>query len=113
MSMFYELMMRKKEQIMYATIKGSLTENDGVFSGFAYNNYLATQEIFDYSKDFEIVLKINTGTIEGQNQLIRNNYGSNMGSFGFVISIESKKIRSYIKDSEGNNISNGAYGCLA
>ena len=41
MSMFYELMMRKKTGIMYATIKGSLTENDGVFSGFiSQTNYL-------------------------------------------------------------------------
>lgn len=41
MSMFHELMMRKKEQIMYATIKGTLTENDGVFSGFvSQTNYL-------------------------------------------------------------------------
>ncbi len=41
MSMFYELMMRKKTEIMYATIKGSLTENDGVFSGFSPANYLS------------------------------------------------------------------------
>ena len=41
MSMFHELMMRKKEQIMYAMIKGTLTESpEGVFSGFSSSNYL-------------------------------------------------------------------------
>lgn len=53
MSMFYELMMRKKEQIMYVTIKGSLTENDGVFSGFSNFACLLMQEaptILDITK---------------------------------------------------------------
>ena len=61
MSMFHELMMRKKEEIMYATIKGTLTENDGVFSGFSANNYLKTSNniIINQSSDFEIVVKIN------------------------------------------------------
>ena len=43
MSMFYELMMRKKEETLYPVIKGSLTENpSGVFSGFVDtgDNYL-------------------------------------------------------------------------
>ena len=33
-------MMMKPKPIMYATIKGSLTENNGVFSGFSNSNYL-------------------------------------------------------------------------
>lgn len=60
--MFYELMMsmmRKKEQIMYATIKGTLTENDGVFSGFSVSNYLQIQDTFNLQDIKEIVVKIN------------------------------------------------------
>ena len=68
MSMFHELMMRKKEQIMYATIKGSLTESPyGVFSGFSESNYLALQEPFAPTGSWEIVTKITTG-----NSLINN-----------------------------------------
>ena len=58
MSMFHELMMRKKEEIMYATIKGTLTENNGVFSGFSNTNYLQTQQNFDVSQtNWEFVIK--------------------------------------------------------
>ena len=54
MSMFHELMMRKKEQIMYATIKGTLTENDGIFSGFSASNYLALQQNFAPEGSWEV-----------------------------------------------------------
>lgn len=60
MSMFHELMMRKKE-IMYATIKGTLTENDGVFSGFSSSNYLALQQNFAPEGSWEVCIKIKTG----------------------------------------------------
>ena len=61
MSMFYELMMRKKEETMYATIKGTLTENDGVFSGFSASNYLEIPNISTYTQDdrYEVVFKFN------------------------------------------------------
>ena len=61
MSMFYELMMRKKEEIMYATIKGTLTENDGVFSGFSSSSYLQIQNAINInsSTNFEMVVKVN------------------------------------------------------
>lgn len=64
MSMFYELMMRKKE-IMYATIKGTLTENDGVFSGFSGSNYLALQQPFKLNADTvaEFCFKINLDSV--------------------------------------------------
>ena len=115
MSMFYELMMRKKEQIMYATIKGSLTENDGVFSGFDYNNYLATQEVLDTSKDFEICIKANTGTMTGSFRAIfRNTFGLNPGNVGFAVglvgNVDNKKTSTYIIDSSGNQIVNGQVG---
>ena len=64
MSMFHELMMRKKEEIMYATIKGTLTENDGVFSGFSATNYLKTQMLMTsekqvkYRQSFAVQVKV-------------------------------------------------------
>lgn len=38
----------EQQKIMYATIKGSLTENDGVFSGFSASNYLQIKNINFY-----------------------------------------------------------------
>jgi len=60
MSMFYELMMKNKTKIMYATIKGSLTENDDVFSGFSASNYLQLQQSLSNINNFEIQVKIRT-----------------------------------------------------
>jgi len=77
MSMFYELMMKKKqENIMYATIKGSLTENDGVFSGFSQSNYLITQDVFPLqSTNFEIVTRIkNTATDSNERYFVSSRY---------------------------------------
>lgn len=115
MSMFHELMMRKKEQTMYATIKGTLTDNNGVFSGFDYNNYLATQEVLDTSKDFEICIKANTGTMTNSFRAIfRNNFGLNAGGVGFVVglvgNVDNKRTSTYIIDSSGNQIVNGQKG---
>ena len=107
MSMFHELMMRKKEEIMYATIKGTLTENDGVFSGFAYNNYLATQEEFDCSKDFEITTKLNTGeqSVTQFKVFCRNTFGANAStSIGFAIGVENSKIKAFFRRSDGTVI---------
>lgn len=57
MSMFHELMMRKKEGIMYATIKGTLTESpEGVFSGFSDSNYLELQQPFAPIGSWEVVI---------------------------------------------------------
>ena len=56
MSMFYELMMRKKEETMYATIKGSPTESpEGVFSGFSASNYLRINQTIVWDNNAEIV----------------------------------------------------------
>ena len=110
MSMFHELMMRKKEQIMYATIKGTLTENNGVFSRFAYNNYLATQEAFDCSKDFEITTKVNTGnqSVTQFKTLCRNTFGANAStSIGFAIGVENGKIKAFFRDSNGTGLGSG------
>ena len=62
MSMFHELMMRKKEEIMYATIKETLTENNGVFSGFSASNYLALQEPFAPTGSWEVCFKVKFGS---------------------------------------------------
>ena len=60
MSMFHELMMRKKEEnFLYPVIHGSLTESpEGVFSGFSSSNYLQVQNLKNVDIN-EIVLKIN------------------------------------------------------
>ena len=50
-------MMMKPKNYMYATIKGSLTENNGVFSGFSGSNYLALQNNINLSTNFEIKIK--------------------------------------------------------
>ena len=76
MSMFHELMMRKKEQIMYATIKGSLTENDGVFSGFSDNNYLEMQQAIpnlDVNSFLEIELKVTMPETITRQQIVGTN----------------------------------------
>ena len=71
MSMFYELMMRKKEQIMYATIKGTLTENDGVFSGFSASNYLKTQQVFSpQDKSWEMVFRFTIDSVSGNQGIV-------------------------------------------
>ena len=83
MSMFHELMMRKKEQIMYATIKGSPTESpEGVFSGFSANNYLKTSNniIINQSSDFEIVVKINISVFADLSAFI-----GTYGYYGIVV----------------------------
>ena len=83
MSMSYELMMRKKEEIMYATIKGSLTENDGVFSGFSGTNYLALQNQFTLSPTTkaEFNFKINISSLTNNNAIFGSitNYGLYVG----------------------------------
>lgn len=86
MSMFHELMMRKKEEIMYATIKGSLTESpEGVFSGFSSSNYLNLQENIIYTNNFEMLFKITTGT-SGTTQQIFEGSSSNTGLTIFISS---------------------------
>ena len=58
-SMILANMMSQKEEIMYATIKGSLTESpEGVFSGFSLGSYLLTQQEIG-NKPFELFTKIN------------------------------------------------------
>lgn len=65
MSTFRQLMMRKKEEIMYATIKGTLTENDGVFSGFSSSNYLAIPNFPTYTQadKIEVVFNFTCSTL--------------------------------------------------
>ena len=67
MSVFSQLMMRKKEQTMYATIKGTLTESpSGVFSGFSNSNYLQLQQQFTLSPTTkaEFCFKINVSNFD-------------------------------------------------
>ena len=108
MSMFHELMMRKKEEIMYATIKGSLTENDGVFSGFSASNYLQIQEMLDLTSNFEIEICITPSTESLPSGAISTFIG---GSFAFGISANySGKLTAYIRNSNNDYIINGSQG---
>lgn len=96
MSMFYELMMRKKEEIMYATIKGSLTENDGVFSGFSATSYLTLQQTISINQDtnFELVTKINTTAIDQSSSFM-----GTMDSVGLAFRISGAgKLAFYLGD---------------
>lgn len=65
MSELLAMLMRKKQEIMYATIKGTLTENDGVFSGFSASNYLDLQQPFKLNADTvaEFLFKINLSSV--------------------------------------------------
>ena len=90
MSMFHELMMRKKEQIMYATIKGTLTENDGVFSGFSVGSCLLTQQEIG-NKPFELVAKINLTTLSALSPIFVGN-----GNPSLTFHIESSKLKMQI-----------------
>ena len=85
MSMFYELMMRKKEEIMYATIRGTLTESpEGVFSGFSTSNYLITQQYLKPQNDsWEIKLAVTTGNDITTDQGIASPLGIGINSVLF------------------------------
>lgn len=106
MSMFHELMMRKKTQIMYATIKGTLTENDGVFSGFSASNYLALQQPFKLNADTvaEICFKAKAQSIITGMAVI-----GTTGSYGLLLNFTSKLFL-YLGDGTSWNILNGASG---
>ena len=88
MSMFHELMMRKKEEIMYATIKGTLTENDGVFSGFSGTNYLSLQDTIAITptKKFEIVTKVKFNYFSNTSSFI-----GTFGEYGIVLRTTANK----------------------
>lgn len=75
-------MMMKPKPIMYATIKGSLTENNGIFSGFSSSNYLELQNTITLSKDsnIEIIEKINKPSNKGSNSFV-----GTISRHGFVV----------------------------
>ena len=105
MSMFHELMMRKKEEIMYATIKGSLTESPyGVFSGFSGTNYLATQMGIDLSQNWEFSFDFTTSDDITSEQFVFTDKTSPY-AIGFGIFTNSKFIL-YFLNSSGNRVYN-------
>ena len=104
MSMFYELMMRKKEEIMYATIKGTLTENNGVFSGFSASDYLETQKNIAYNNDsWEYLFKFTTGNDVTTQQCICENYyqDNTVGYCGLTLYLQNGAM--YYRLGTGNN----------
>jgi hypothetical protein len=97
---------------MYALIQGTPTVQDGRVSGFSETNYLTTNQVFDTSKDFEIVTRVIFTTMSVANTIIRNTTDINSTATGFKIALgaSNNKIRSFIFDSDSNAISNGEYG---
>ena len=55
---------------MYATIKGTLTENDGVFSGFSSSNYLQLQQNYPINNSIDFVLDITIGATDKTNMTL-------------------------------------------
>lgn len=76
MSMSYELMMRKKVEEMPLTKVGSPTITDGVVSGFSADDYIADNNSFDITSNFEIKTKINYWENTGSSQYIMSLRGS-------------------------------------
>lgn len=103
MSMFHELMMRKKEQIMYATIKGSPTESpSGVFSGFSSSNYLQLQDdITEIPTDFEIQTRI---SIPATNSGFAIHFLSYSGNSSGIRVFSSGKLNFYSKNNDNNAV---------
>ena len=92
MSMFYELMMRRKqENIMYATIKGTLTESpEGVFSGLSNSNYLKLQQNIELNNfEFGITFKTASDISSYSGFLLTNSSGNNV----FYIDFNYNRIR--------------------
>jgi len=89
--------MMEKPNYMYATIKGSLTENDGVFSGFSASNYLQLQNTTEISQistfeKWEIQLRFSITEIEINNAILVYS-GSSSSNRSIQISKDGAKLR--------------------
>lgn len=104
MSMFYELMMRKKqENIMYATIKGSPTQSPyGIFSGFSSSNYLVLQnDITEFPTNFELQTRI---SIPSTNSGFAIHFLSYSGNSSGIRVFSSGKLNFYSKNNDNNAV---------
>lgn len=101
-------MMMKPKNYMYATIKGSLTDNDGVFSGFSASNYLKIQEPFTINSNtvIEIQTKINLTT----NTLLSDILGTPNNYYLQLISGSESKLRFYLGNGSSWSILNAQAG---
>lgn len=82
--------MMSQNKIMYATIKGTLTENDGVFSEFSVGSCLLTQQEIG-NKPFELVAKINLTSTTQLSPIFVGN-----GNPALTFHIESSKLKMQI-----------------
>lgn len=96
--------MMEKPNIMYATIKGSLTENDGVFSGFGASNYLLGQTIItseiqqQYLTSSEFKFKVTLpSTISAEEQIMYFPYKGILNGFSLRA---TKYIRWYVVSTD-------------
>ena len=93
---------------------GNPTIKDNIVSGFTTTQYVFANSVLDTSQDFEIFTQVHTGNDFGidLNTIFRNAYGTNPGAAGFAIGISTstEKLLSYLIDSNGTSIANGATG---
>ena len=99
-SMILANMMSQKPKIMYATIKGTLTENDGVFSGFSASNYLALQQPFTLTPTTkaEFVIKAKATEFVAGTAVL-----GTFGSYGISLQL-SNVLHLYLGDGSSWNI---------
>lgn len=99
-SMILANMLSQKPKIMYATIKGTLTENDGVFSGFSSSNYLVLQDdITEIPTNFEIQIRI---SIPATNSGYAIHFLSYSGNSSGIRVFASGKLSFYSRNNDGN-----------
>lgn len=98
----------EQQKIMYATIKGTLTENNGVFSGFSGTNYLELQNNIDTTQDYEIVVKFVNSTSKYHSVILGSNSTAN--SIKIEISYGTRFFIFLSSNGTSWNIANGAYG---
>lgn len=111
-SMLLANMMSQKQNIMYATIKGSLTENDGVFSGFSASNYLLTQTEIQANESFsgKVRAKVNSGET-GYTGILNIVTGSKRFCIEFNT---TTSIRTYCyNDTTSSNQAQGKYNIIS
>lgn len=97
-------MVMESNKTMYATIKGTLTENDGVFSGFSTTNYLQLQQAIpnlNANSSFEISLKMTMPDVSSTVFVLGDDTGNN-NDINIRITT-TKQIYGYTYDTTNSN----------
>lgn len=92
-------------------ITGTLTDNDGVLSGFSTSNYAALPEQFipaSSGKNFEIVISFETTNTSSTQCLFSDGYPSSSSSaYGISIQIYNGQCLLYLSPTASSEIANG------